>query len=469
VLPPSFVPSERVAGIRRQLGHPIIDADGHLIEVAPVVADILADVTDASTARRWLERQTGPDAHGGPTKAALFWGVPAENSLDRMTASLPKLQYDRVEQLGLDYMLLYPSLGLRVLLDADDELRRGVTRALNTYCAEIYGNYRDRLEPVATIPLFDPSEAIGELEYAVEVLGLKTIVSSGVIERSILPDGSPGRWLDTIGFGSAHDYDPFWARCRDLGVAPAFHGIGFGWGTRTSPSNYVFNHLGHFAASQEATCRSLVMGGVTQRFPELRFAFLEGGVAWGCQLYSDLLGHFEKRNKDSVQAYDPRRIDVQVCRGLFDRYATGRVRDLRSDWDEDLRVAKTAPARTEAEYDDFAASGISDHQQIVNIFAERFFFGCEADDPMNALAFHERQLPHRARFNAMFASDVGHWDVPDMCMVLPEAWELVEDGHITTADFADFTCGNVARMLSALNPSFFEGTAVAEEVKQLAL
>ena len=31
----------------------------------------------------------------------------------------------------------------------------------------------------------------------------------------------------------------------------------------------------------EAVCKALFMGGVTRRFPALKFAFLEGGVGWG--------------------------------------------------------------------------------------------------------------------------------------------------------------------------------------------
>ena len=40
------------------------------------------------------------------------------------------------------------------------------------------------------------------------------------------------------------------------------------------------------------------------------------------------------------------------------------------------------------------------------------------------------------------ASDLGHWDVPDACAVLPEAWELVEHGHNTAEDFKAFTHDN---------------------------
>ncbi|HSS10775.1 MAG TPA: hypothetical protein VLL25_12875, partial [Acidimicrobiales bacterium] len=97
---------------------------------------------------------------------------------------------------------------------------------------------------------------------------------------------------------------------------------------------------------------------------------------------------------------------------------------------------------------------------IIHTFTDRLFFGCEADDPMNALAFDRRKLPHGARLNAVFASDIGHWDVADATAVLPEAWELVEDGHLDEDEFREFTFGNVTRMLTAMNPAFFDGTAI---------
>ena len=52
----------------------------------------------------------------------------------------------------------------------------------------------------------------------------------------------------------------------------------------------------------------------------------------------------------------------------------------------------------------------------------------------------------------MFASDIGHWDVPDMRGVLPEAWELVDDGLLDEAQFRDFTCGNIVHMLTGRQP-----------------
>ena len=93
-----------------------------------------------------------------------------------------------------------------------------------------------------------------------------------------------------------------------------------------------------------------------------------------------------------------------------------------------------------------------------------FYFGCEADDPMTATAFKSEWYPNNVKFNAMFGSDIGHWDVSDMTEVLEEAFELVDDGLITDADFRDFTFSNAVSLHAGMNPSFFEGTAVEKEV-----
>jgi hypothetical protein len=45
---------------------------------------------------------------------------------------------------------------------------------------------------------------------------------------------------------------------------------------------------------------------------------------------------------------------------------------------------------------------------------------------------------------------------------LPEAYELVEEGHITKDNFRDFVFGNTVRLWGTQNPRFFEGTMVAK-------
>jgi hypothetical protein len=114
--------------------------------------------------------------------------------------------------------------------------------------------------------------------------------------------------------------------------------------------------------------------------------------------------------------------------------------------------------------DEFAESLVNGPNDIVEIFSDRYFFGCEADDPMAALAFDRGRNPNGTRLPALFASDIGHWDVPDFGRVLCEAWELVEKGHLDFSDFRAFTFGNPVALWAGTNPDFFAGTTIAAAV-----
>ena len=49
----------------------------------------------------------------------------------------------------------------------------------------------------------------------------------------------------------------------------------------------------------------------------------------------------------------------------------------------------------------------------------------------------------------------------DMSTILTKAHELVDDGLLSSDDFADFVFRNPARLFASMDPEFFVGTAVA--------
>ena len=465
------------AAIRARLGHPVVDADAHTLEFLPAVVDEIAAVGGRELAQGFDQAVRVPMATRGLSadqKRAIglfrmtWWGFPARNTLDRATAMLPRLQYERLDELGIDFAVLFPTYGLAALSLDDPDLRRASVRGLNRYYAAAYGELRDRLSMAGVIPMQTPAEAIEALDHAVGELGLRNVVVAGHVHRPLPIEGAPrsARWVDNFALDSAHDYDPVWARCRELGVSPAFHSSGMGWGNRASPTSYVFNHLGNFAAAGEHTCRSLVLGGVPHRFPELRFAFLEGGVAWACNLYADLIGHFEKRGAHAIGHLDPRGLDRARLRELFEKYApAGFLRHL-GELDSAVSVLSDA-GEDPAGLDEFAASGIRRAEDLRDTFETRFFFGCEADDPMNATAFDTRRNPLGARLAPVFGSDIGHWDVPDMCGVLPEAFELCKRGLVSESDLRAFLLENPVRLWGETNPRYFEGTPVEAAAREI--
>ncbi len=462
--------SSPVEAVRNRIDHPIIDSDGHLIEYLPLVRDFIVEEAGEGVAKgfdQMVKSSAFRTAVPSPVRrrqlgvhVAGVWGLPTRNTLDRATVMLPRLQYERLDQIGIDFAVLYPTYGLPVTALNNAELRRALARALNRYYAEAYADFRDRLEPVAAIPTYTPQEAVAELDHAVGELGLKTVMFGGTIPRPYddTPD-APGRWIDTLGHDSLYDYDPLWRRCEELGVAPTFHSGGQGWGTRMSTTNNSYNQVGNFAAADEGTCRSLVFGGVPMRFPGLRFAFQEGGVAWASALLAGLVGHFEKRNLDAIQHYNPARLDLDLLGRLFDEYATGGVASRRARLGEGL-VMLSDPDELPSDVDMFGASGLRSVEDLLDMFAGRFFFGCEADDPMNVLAFTPELNAGCVSLPAVFASDVGHWDVRDMTEVVPEAYELVEEGRMDEGQFRSFVFDNPVRLWAGSNPRFFDGTVI---------
>jgi predicted TIM-barrel fold metal-dependent hydrolase len=465
------------AEIRARLDHPVIDADGHVVEFLPAVLDEVRSVAGAELAEQLdavLRVSATTRGLSNEQKRALglfrlsWWAFPARNTLDRATATLPRLQYERLDELGIDYAALFPTFGLAPLSVDDEELRRAGVRGVNRYLAASYGEFSDRLSPAAVIPMHTPEEAIEELDFAVGELGLKNAVLAGHVRRPV-PIEDPPRtayWIDNFALDSEYDYDPVWARCQTLGIAPSFHSSGMGWPNRSSPTSYVYNHLGNFAVAGEHTCRSLFLGGVPRRFPGLRFAFLEGGIAWACNLYSDLVGHFEKRGRGAISQFDPREMDTGQLRELFAKYAPSSFTRHLGEVDRALTVLSD-PDEDPAGVDEFAASGIDAVEDIRDVFTESFYFGCEADDPMNATAFHTRANPLGAVLRPIFGSDIGHWDVPDMRGVLGEAFELVERQLLDEAQLREFLFANPARLWADVNPGYFEGTVVEAAVRDL--
>jgi hypothetical protein len=86
---------------------------------------------------------------------------------------------------------------------------------------------------------------------------------------------------------------------------------------------------------------------------------------------------------------------------------------------------------------------------------------------MTAVAFNPKLNHFGAKMQAMFSSDVGHFDVRDISKVLVEAYELVEEGLLDESNFRDFTFANVAKMYTSVNPDFFKGTVVEQAVSPL--
>ena len=481
----------RPLDIKAQLDHAVIDSDGHYAEFMPVLADWFIELAGELAGSAMRDRlAAAPDmraylmAHTGPVGQAFGagkwasqtpaerlddwtpipgWGPPHSHPLDRATAMIPALRAERLEEIGIDYSVLYPSSALIFPHIEDSELRQTICRALNIVNAEAFGPYANCMTPAAAIPMMNPEEAVAELDYAVNVLGLKVAMVGSVarpipsIHRKHPELYNAAYRFDSFGIDSLYDYDPFWAKCEELKVPLVSHGTTAATGWRTSPSNYIFNQTTCFAEAGEILCRSLFLGGVTRRFPGLKFQFLECGAGWACTLYAELVHRWEKRNTTAIKGL----VDAAEATGpeflrLLESRGDERIRKKLQDLPHGIMLqlgTKDAP-------DDWAACHIDSAADIAELFVKRFYFGCEADDPSAVWAYDTRTNPGGARLRAVLGSDMGHWDVPDAAGILPEAWELVEHGLFTAKDFRRFTFDYPAEFFAGVKPGFFNGTRV---------
>ena len=457
------------ADIRSTLTHPVVDADGHLLESLPLLFQYLERTAGAEVVGRFVTQLRldplttgfggdGTDEHNWAVGEGRgpWWGLPSDTDY-LATIMVPAVFAERLPALGIDYAVLYPTFGIPLATIPDDELRRASVRALNVMNAELFAPHANRLTAAAAIPMHSPEEAIAELRYVVGELGMKVAMLPPGVARRVpeRADAFPAIChVDRFGIDSAHDYDPLWATFVELGVAPTFHGgVGLRYlpDGRGSPSNYAFNHILGHAFLQTELCRSLVIGGMPARFPELRMGFMEGGSGWPAPLLQSIEEHWEKRRASGLHAYDPANLDLERLQGILT--ANGMPADP-------MNLIYAHAGSPPWVRDEFAGSGITDESVLARIFGEQFSFGCESDD----LGVHRCEdaagNPLGIALPTLFSSDIGHWDVPDLEAPIIHSRALVDAGLLDDAGYRRFTFENIVRMHGGMNPAFFEGTMV---------
>ncbi len=127
--------------IRASLKHPVVDADGHWLEFPPVMIDQLKKIGGETAVNGFFSFNKGvakalastPEQRKSMRRAQeAFWPVPTRNTLDRATELMPKLLYQRLDEFGIDFTVLYPTSGLGVPFHPDAALRAAPLAARST-------------------------------------------------------------------------------------------------------------------------------------------------------------------------------------------------------------------------------------------------------------------------------------------------------------------------------------------------
>ena len=182
---------------------------------------------------------------------------------------------EAMDREGIDLGVVYRTFAHMVVsIDAlEAEVATAYCAAFNDWLAAYCAADPKRLKPAAILTLHDPELAAQEARRAVEDKGHVAVV--------LLPMPVRGR------MASAPECDVLWREIVRLGVALAFHGTSGGASAdyvsnrfRGHPNFRTLNHAASFSLELMTAMGAMLVGGVCQRFPDLRVAFLEGNCGW---------------------------------------------------------------------------------------------------------------------------------------------------------------------------------------------
>jgi predicted TIM-barrel fold metal-dependent hydrolase len=186
-----------------------------------------------------------------------------------------RAQLAAMDREGIDVTVLYPSRGLFVhsISDLDPAFSEAIARAYNDWLADFCrdGDPR-RMYGAAMLPIHDVAASIREARRAVRDLGFKAV---------FLRPNPPRRGV----YWHHPRFDPLWAEVQDLDVPVGFHeGVASRMPTagddRFAGDLFCLQHACSHSMEQMLALEAMTLGGVLERFPRLRVAFLEGNGSW---------------------------------------------------------------------------------------------------------------------------------------------------------------------------------------------
>ncbi|HEY3142927.1 MAG TPA: amidohydrolase family protein [Acidimicrobiales bacterium] len=265
----------------------VVDADAHINET-PLGWAWLHERWPGwlSAAESGGRTVAGIDGRAYPLQEGRGRGVPIDSALHPACRSGAFDLDGRIADMdseGIDIQVLYGGLSLGVTGFSDPGFAADFAQQYNDWLLdEVGAAHPDRLVGVCTVPLQDPARALTEL-HRVAAKGAYALTIPPMVGERNLDD----RALDEF-FAAAADAD------LALGVhsAPGMH-LPLPGADRFA--NYAQVHLLSFPIDQMVAFTALALGGVLDRHPGLRVAFLEAGVGWVPYLVDRAHEHQEKR------------------------------------------------------------------------------------------------------------------------------------------------------------------------------
>ena len=319
----------------RELSYPVFDADNHMYEpkealtkYLPAHAKNAVDYVDVRGRTKIVVRgviseyipnptfdvvaQPGAQEdyfkHGNP-EGKSYREIMGEPIKAIPAFREPGARLEMMNELGLDYALMFPTLASLVeeRMKDDPELTHDVIHALNEWMYEQWTfDYEGRIfaTPVITLPIVD--RALEELQWVLE-RGARTVL--------VRPAAVPGH-KGSRSFG-LEEFDPFWQACVEADLPVSMHASDSGYSELLSmwepakeflpfkPTAFRMAAMGHLPI--EHAMLALVCHGALSRNPDLRVLSIENGADWVPNVMASLKGAYKKMPngfaEDPIEAF----------------------------------------------------------------------------------------------------------------------------------------------------------------------
>src|SRR6266852_4446694 len=197
----------------------------------------------------------------------------------------------------------------------DPGLAAAMCRAYNRWLADYCAPYPERLFGVAMLPMQSVDLAVDEMRHASEKLGMR----GGFLR----PNPYHGKKMI-----SDPMYEPFWNMAEELDFSIGFHE----GSTNAMPTvgvdrfeeDRAARHMVSHTMEMMLVALSVIWGGVVDRHPRLRVAFLESGGGWIAPWLDRMDRHFDDQGfNDSAPKMRPSELFQRNCWISFEPVEAG--------------------------------------------------------------------------------------------------------------------------------------------------
>lgn len=244
----------------------VFDADGHIFEDERGIFNFLPGVFRGR--EELLRSRLFPAMDSWNRTALSIAGRYREGSTSEMYRSanyqITATQWlEFLERAEIEGTVLYPTAALGFGRVKERDWGIALAQAYNDWMYATFTKDNPNIHAMALLPMQDPQAAATELERAVTQLG----AAGGVMIAGHLRQPLGDR-----------RYDRLYAAAQRLDTMLAVHAGGPG--DRFDMLGPIESRCVGHPSSLIIEMTSMMFGGVFDRFPTLRFSFMEGGIAW---------------------------------------------------------------------------------------------------------------------------------------------------------------------------------------------